>query len=93
MPSPCPRLHAQLPLTTLTLVGRPVPVPFAGTNLVSLSHVEDLACMMAAAVGNPNAIGQAFNLTSDTPLTHAGIAQCIGKLAGKEVKVRPTRMT
>mmetsp|Transcript_38664 Transcript_38664/g.98886 ORF Transcript_38664/g.98886 Transcript_38664/m.98886 type:complete len:370 (+) Transcript_38664:130-1239(+) len=66
---------------------RPVPVPFAGTNLVSLSHVEDLACMMAAAVGNPNAIGQAFNLTSDTPLTHAGIAQCIGKLAGKEVKI------
>jgi nucleoside-diphosphate-sugar epimerase len=63
-------------------------VPFSGTNLVSLSHVEDLACMMAAAVGKPQAIGQAFNLTSDTPLTHAGIAKCIAKVAGKEAKVR-----
>ena len=67
---------------------RPVPVPFSGTNLVSLSHVEDLATMMAAAVGKREAIWQAFNLTSDTPLSHAGIAMAIGKIAGKEVKVR-----
>lgn len=69
------------------LRNRPVPVPFSGTNLVSLSHVEDLATMMAAAVGKVEAVGQAFNLTSDTPLTHAGIALTIGKLAGKEVKI------
>jgi len=66
---------------------RPVPVPFSGTNLVSLSHVEDLATMIAAAVGKVEAVGQAFNLTSDTPLSHAGIAETIGKVAGKEVKL------
>ena len=31
---------------------RPVPIPAPGTQLVSLSHVEDVASMLAGVVGD-----------------------------------------
>jgi hypothetical protein len=37
---------------------RPVPIPAPGVQLTSLSHVEDIASMLAAVPGNRNAIGQ-----------------------------------
>ena len=51
---------------------RPVPIPAPGVQLVNLSHVEDLAEMMAAVPGNPAAVKQHFNLASDRFITLDG---------------------
>lgn len=51
---------------------RPVPIPSPGIQLVNLSHVEDLAEMMAAVPGNGAAIKQHFNLASDRAITFDG---------------------
>lgn len=51
---------------------RPVPIPAPGIQLVNLSHVEDLAEMMAAVPGNSAAVKQHFNLASDRAITFDG---------------------
>jgi len=51
---------------------RPVPLPTPGIQLTALSHVEDLADMMAKVPGNSAAIGQHFNLCSDRCITFDG---------------------
>ena len=49
-----------------------MPIPAPGIQLVNLSHVEDLAGMMAAVAGNPAAVKQHFNLASDRFITLDG---------------------
>lgn len=66
---------------------RPVPIPAPGIQLVNLSHVEDLANMMALVPGNPAAVKQHFNLASDRAITFDGIVKAIGKALGKEPKI------
>ena len=39
---------------------RPVPIPTPGIQLTTLTHVEDVASMLAAVPGNKNAIGQVW---------------------------------
>ena len=41
--------------------GRTIPVPGSGDQLSVVAHAEDVATMMAAAVGNDAAAGQIFN--------------------------------
>ena len=59
----------------------------AGNQLTSLSHVEDVASMMALAAGNPNAIKQHYNAASGRAITLEGIAFTIGDAMGKSVTV------
>lgn len=49
-----------------------MPIPSPGTQLVNLSHVEDLAEMLAAVPGNDAAVRQHFNLASDRAITFDG---------------------
>lgn len=51
---------------------RPVPIPTPGVQLTSISHVEDIASMMAAVPGNRAAIGQHYNCCSDRTITFTG---------------------
>jgi hypothetical protein len=51
---------------------RPVPIPAPGIQLVNLSHVEDLAEMLAAVPGNDSAVKQQFNLASDRAISFDG---------------------
>lgn len=51
---------------------RPVPIPTPGIQLTSISHVEDLADMLARVPGNKAAVGQHFNLCSDRCITLDG---------------------
>ena len=51
---------------------RPVPIPAPGSQLTSLSHVDDLADMMARVPGNRRAVGEHFNLCSDRCITFDG---------------------
>lgn len=64
-----------------------MPIPAPGIQLTSLSHVEDLADMMARVPGNPAAIKQHFNLCSDRCISFDGIARAVAKAAGKEAKI------
>lgn len=54
-----------LPLPPPPCRDRPVPIPAPGEQLVSLTHVEDVASMMAAVPGNKYAIGEHYNMCSD----------------------------
>jgi nucleoside-diphosphate-sugar epimerase len=67
--------------------GRPVPLPAPGAQLVTLSHVEDLAAALAAAAGSDAAVGQHLNLCADRAITHAGVVAALAKAAGVEAKV------
>ncbi|KIZ01034.1 hypothetical protein MNEG_6928 [Monoraphidium neglectum] len=66
---------------------RPVPIPTPGVQLVTLTHVEDVASMLAAVPGNKAAIGQHYNVCSDRAITFQGIVKAVGKALGKEPKV------
>jgi nucleoside-diphosphate-sugar epimerase len=67
--------------------GRPVPLPAPGAQLVTLSHVEDLAAALAAVPGNAAAVGQHLNLCADRAITHTGVVAALAKAAGVEAKV------
>ncbi|GAB4816081.1 hypothetical protein N2152v2_003127 [Parachlorella kessleri] len=66
---------------------RPVPIPGPGIQLTSLSHVEDLADMMARVAGNEAAVGHHFNACSDRCITFDGIVKAVAAAAGKEAKI------
>ena len=51
---------------------RPVLLPTPGIQLVSLTNVADAVSMLAAVPGNPAAVKQHFNLSSDRAITHEG---------------------
>lgn len=55
---------------------RPVPIPAPGVQLVTLTHVEDVASMLAAVPGNSAAIRQHYNVCSDRAVTFSG-APCL----------------
>ena len=67
--------------------GRPVLLPAPGVQLVTLSHVDDLASMITSAVGNKAAVGQQFNLCADRAITHTGVVKALAKAAGVEAKI------
>ncbi|KAF8070909.1 CSP41A [Scenedesmus sp. PABB004] len=66
---------------------RPVPIPVPGVQLVTLTHVEDVASMLAAVPGNPAAIRQHYNVCSDRAVTFQGIVKAVGSALGKEPRV------
>lgn len=59
-----------------------MPIPAPGVQLTSLSHVEDLADMMARVPGNWQAVGEHFNLCSDRCISFDGGWPALGSLAG-----------
>lgn len=67
---------AQSTLKHLTQLGlfrdRPVPLPAPGIQMTSLSHVEDVASMLATVPGNSAAVQQEFNICSDRCISFEG---------------------
>lgn len=61
---------------------RPVPIPVPGVQLVTLSHVEDVASMLAAVPGNRAAVGQHYNVCSDRAVTFQGGREVSGDGGG-----------
>jgi nucleoside-diphosphate-sugar epimerase len=66
---------------------RPVPIPAPGIQLVNLTHVEDVASMMAKVPGNSAAVGQHYNVVSERYITFDGIVRAIASALGKEAKI------
>jgi nucleoside-diphosphate-sugar epimerase len=66
--------------------GKPIVVHGDGTSLWTLTHAEDFAKGFVGLLGHPQAIGQAFHITSDFVLTWNQIYTQLGDALG----VKPT---
>lgn len=62
--------------------GKPVIIHGDGTSLWTITYNEDFAKAFIGLMGNPHAIGEAFQITSDESVTwnqiHQMIADCLG---------------
>jgi nucleoside-diphosphate-sugar epimerase len=61
--------------------GRKIIVQGDGTSLWTMTHNTDFAKAFVALIGNPRAVGHAFQITSDEALTWNQITIAIGKAA------------
>ena len=64
------------------LEGRPVIVHGDGTSLWTMTHNTDFAKGFVPLLGNPQAMGNAFQITSDESLTWNQIFEIFGQAAG-----------
>lgn len=62
---------------------RPIPIPGNGLYITQMGHVQDLARAMAAVLGNPQAVGQIYNVSGDRTITFDGLARACAAAAGK----------
>ncbi|MDA0267187.1 MAG: NAD-dependent epimerase/dehydratase family protein [Cyanobacteria bacterium] len=63
---------------------RPLPIPGNGMALTQLGHVEDLAAAMVAVLGNPQAVGQIYNISGERAVSFDGLARACAAAAGKD---------
>jgi len=66
---------------------RPVCIPAPGVQLTSVTHVEDVASMLASVIGNKNAIRQHYNVASDRFITFNGLVKVLSEAMYREPKV------
>ena len=66
--------------------GKPVLIQGDGSSLWTLTWNEDFARGFIGLLGNPKAIGEAFQIMSDEQLTWTQIYQCVGNALGFPVK-------
>ena len=67
--------------------GKPVLVHGDGSSLWTLTWNEDFAKGFIGLLGNPKAIGEAFQITSDESLTWNQIYQCVAQALGVECRL------
>ena len=68
------------------LEGKPVIIHGDGTSLWTMTHNSDFAVGYVGLMGNPHAIGEAFQITNDETLTWNQIYQAIADALGVELK-------
>ncbi len=66
--------------------GKPVIIHGDGTSLWTMTFNRDFAVGFVGLMGNPHAIGEAFQITCDETLTWNQIYQTIAKVLGVELK-------
>ncbi|HBE60985.1 MAG TPA: 3-beta hydroxysteroid dehydrogenase [Cyanobacteria bacterium UBA11159] len=64
---------------------RSIPIPGNGMHFTQFGHVQDLAVAMSKVLGNPQAIGQIYNISGDRYVTFDGLARACAIAAGKSV--------
>ena len=69
------------------LRGKKVIVPGDGESLWAMTHNTDFARALAGILGNPEAVGESFHITSDEVLTWNQIAETIAAAAGLEPRI------
>ena len=69
------------------LEGKPVIIHGDGTSLWVLTHAEDFARGFVGLLGNPQALGHAFHITSDFVLNWNQIYEQIGDALGVKPKI------
>lgn len=68
------------------LEGKPVIIHGDGTSLWTMTHNTDFANGYVGLMGNPHAIGEAFQITNDETLTWNQIYSTIARCLGVELK-------
>lgn len=68
------------------LEGKPVIIHGDGTSLWTMTHNSDFAVGYVGLMGNPHAVGEAFQITNDETLTWNQIYQTIADALGVELK-------
>ena len=68
------------------LAGKPVIIHGDGTSLWTITHNTDFAKGYVGLMGNPHAIGEAFQITGDETLTWNQIYETIARVLGVELK-------
>jgi len=68
------------------LEGKPVIIHGDGTSLWTMTHNSDFAKGFTGLMGNPHAIGTAFQITNDETLTWNQIYSTIAEVLGVELK-------
>lgn len=68
------------------LDGKPVIIHGDGTSLWTMTHNTDFAKGYVGLMGNPHAIGEAFQITNDESLTWNQIYQTVADVLGVELK-------
>jgi nucleoside-diphosphate-sugar epimerase len=63
---------------------RPFPIFGSGRQTRTLTHVDDIAAGIAAALERPEAIGEDFNVSASEELTVAEIAAIVWEAAGND---------
>lgn len=66
--------------------GKPVIIHGDGTSLWTMTHNSDFAKAFCGLIGNPHAIGEAFQITSDESLTWNQIYECIADCLNVELR-------
>ena len=67
--------------------GKPVIIQGDGSSLWTLTWNEDFARGFIGLLGNPKAIGEAFQIMSDEQLTWDHIYQCVGNALGVKPRI------
>lgn len=67
--------------------GKPIIVPGDGTSLWTVMHNSDFAVAFDGLLGRRQAIGHAFNIMSDEPMTWDEIHRQIAAAAGAELRI------
>ena len=63
-----------------------MPIPTPGVQLTTLTHVEDVASMLALVPGNQKAVRQMYNVCSDRCITFQGAAADVAPTTGRMVE-------
>ncbi len=77
----------ETPMFLRLLQHRPILVPHEGLVTASYGHVDDLCRAMVEMVGNPDALGQVFNMTS-TAVTTLRYVETLAAIVGVEPDIR-----
>lgn len=67
------------------LEGKKIIIHGDGTSLWTMTHNSDFAQGFVGLIGNPHAIGEAFQITNDESLTWNQIYECIANVLGVEL--------
>lgn len=67
--------------------GAPIIVPGDGTSLWTITHNTDFARGFVGLLGRPQALGQAFHITSDEALTWDQIYRAVADAAGASIDI------
>src|SRR5262249_31323513 len=67
--------------------GRPVVLPGDGHRLMQFVYIKDLVRACMRAMEGPAAIGEAFNVANERPVTQAEFVQAVAAAAGKKANI------
>lgn len=65
--------------------GRPLILPGDGGRLMQFVYIKDLIAAMMKAISDPAALGEAFNIGNERPVTQLELLQALSKAANKKL--------